>query len=396
MSDGVRQRFVEAATLASQRALFDIPEDVAYFNCAYMSPLARRVVAAGEVGMHRKVRPWMLEPSDFFPEVELARQRFAELIKGDPEGVAIVPSASYGIAVAAANLPVTSGDRILILAEQFPSNVYAWRERARQSEAQLLVVARPSDEDWTRAVLEALQPGVAVAALPQCHWTDGGWLDLEAIAAKCREIGACLALDLTQSAGAAPFHAERVQPDFVACATYKWLMGPYSVGFVYAAPRWRDGQPLEHNWIGRAGSQDFAGLVDYRDDFQPGARRYDVGERSNFALIPMVNEAMAMLLDWGVERIAATLSVRTTSIAEKASEFGFTTLAADRRAPHFLGLRLPGKGSTAGALPVNFAEGLAKAGVFVSVRGNSIRVTPHVYNTSFDEDRLLHALCEAI
>jgi len=59
------------------------------------------------------------------------------------------------------------------------------------------------------------------------------------------------------------------------------------LGFLYVAPRHQQGRPLEHNWIVRAGSENFAGLVNYRDEMQPGARRFDVGERSNFALMPM-------------------------------------------------------------------------------------------------------------
>jgi len=382
------------AELSSQRALFDIPDDVAYFNCAYMSPLSRRVVAAGEAGVRRKAQPWSISPPDFFSEAEIARRRVGALIKADPDGIAIVPSASYGIALAAANLPLARGQRVLVLAEQFPSNVYAWRERARAAGGELLTVQRPDDDDWTRAVIDALDASVAIAALPQCHWTDGGWLDLVAIGEQCRATGTKLALDLTQSAGAAPFDAARVQPDFVACAAYKWLMGPYSIGFVYAAPRWREGVPLEHNWIARAGAEDFAGLVDYRDDFQAGARRYDMGERSNFALLPMMNEALSMLLEWEVERISTTLAARTAYLATEAQSLGLTALPAHLRASHFLGLRLSGDASpdTAAAL----ASELARAQVLVSVRGSSVRVTPHVYNTPEDEARLLEVLSDAL
>ena len=85
--------------------------------------------------------------------------------------------------------------------------------------------------------------------------------DLETIAECCREVGSALVLDLTQSAGALPFAIDRVQPDFVVCATYKWLLGPYTLGFLYVAPHWQQGQPLEYNWIARLGSEDFTGLV---------------------------------------------------------------------------------------------------------------------------------------
>ena len=198
-----------------------------------------------------------------------------------------MPAASYGLAVAAANLRCAPGARILLLAEQFPSNVYTWRELAKQRGGEVLTIARPPDDDWTGAVLAALDERVAIAALPHCHWTDGGLLDLVAIGRRCREVGSALVLDVTQSLGALPLDLAAVAPDFLVCPGYKWLLGPYSQGYLYVAPQHRDGRPLEHNWIAREGSEDFARLIDYRERYQPGARRFDVGERSNFALLPV-------------------------------------------------------------------------------------------------------------
>src|SRR5579864_2715303 len=114
-----------------QRALFDIADDIAYLNCAYMSPLLRSVRRAGEVGVARKTTPWNVSPVDFFTGSDRARGLFAGLIGATADDIAIVPSASYGLATAAANLSIRMGQRILILADQFPANVYAWREAAR-------------------------------------------------------------------------------------------------------------------------------------------------------------------------------------------------------------------------------------------------------------------------
>jgi selenocysteine lyase/cysteine desulfurase len=372
--------------ISCQRHLFDIPEDVAYLNCAYMSPLAHAVRAAGERGLARKAQPWTIHSPDFFTESEELRARFAALIGAGVDDIAIIPAVSYGIAAAAANVPVTAGQRILMLAEQFPSNVYAWRELAAARGAELTVVARPADGDWTAAVLGALDERVAVAALPNCHWTDGGLVDLVRVGERCRALGAALVVDLTQSLGALPFDAGAVQPDFAVCAAYKWLLGPYSLGFLYVAPGRQGGRPLEHGWIARAGSEDFAGLVLYADDFQPGARRFDVGERSNFILVPMALAALEQITAWQVGRIAATLGTLTAGIAERARALGWQAGPDALRAPHFLGLR------SAPGMPRGLAERLARERVYVSMRGDSMRVTPHLWNSDADAARLLRVL----
>ena len=369
-----------------QRHLFDLPDDVAYLNCAYMSPILKRAAEVGAEAIGRKLQPWRIRAEDFFTGSERARALFAALLGAEADAVALVPAASYGLAVAAANLPVAPGRRILVLAEQFPSNVYTWRALAARSGAEVVTVERAEDGDWTRAVLALLDERVAIAALPQCHWIDGGLLDLPAIGARCREAGSALVVDATQSLGALRLDLAAARPDYLVCPGYKWLLGPYSLGYLYVAPQHRDGRPLEHNWIARRGSDDFARLIDYRDDFQDGARRFDVGERSNFALVPVGIVGLEQLLAWGVERIAVTLAARTAAIAERAAALGIGTAPAHLRAGHYLGLRLPE------APPRGLPERLAERRVFVSVRGDSLRVTPHLYNREEDVDRLFEVL----
>jgi selenocysteine lyase/cysteine desulfurase len=372
--------------VGEQRGLFEIPEDVAYLNCAYMSPQLRSAREVGERAVARKSRPWEITPQDFFEDCEKSRQLFARLVGGEADGVALVPSVSYGIAVAAANVPVREGQRILILEDQFPSNVYSWRELAKHSGAKLVTVSRPPDNDWTSAVLDDLDEDSAVVAVPNCHWTDGSLLDLASIGERAREAGAALVVDGIQSLGAHPFDARQVRPDFLAASAYKWLLGPYGVGFLYVGEEWREGTPIEHNWINRRGTEDFSQLVEYEDAFQPGARRYDVGERSNFALLPMANEALRQILDWGVENVSETIGGLTDLIEREAKERGIEAVPREVRARHMVGLKL---GSTA---PEDLAARLATEGVFVSVRGEGIRVSPHLYNIGEDVERLFEVI----
>ena len=374
-----------------QRRLFDIPDDVAYLNCAYISPLLLASRDAGHAGVTRKLRPWEISPSDFFTGAETGRELFARLIGASPDDIALTPSASYGLSTAARNVPLGRGQAILLLHEQFPSNVYPWRELAKERGGEIVTLARPDDDDWTQAILEALNERVAIAALPHVHWTDGALIDLERVGSRCRQVGAALVIDGTQSVGALPFDVKAIQPDFLAVATYKWLLGPYGAGYLYVAPKWQEGVPLEHNWFHRKDSDNFATLVDYRDDYQPGARRFDVGERGSIHLVPMANAGLRQLLEWGVEKIQKTIRARTDRIALRAAGMGIGTLPGKQRAGHYLGLRFEGDS------PEGLAGQLARERVYVSARGRSaMRVTPHLWVTDADEDRFFEALTTAL
>lgn len=376
--------------IPSQRDRFAIPDGVHYLNCAYMAPLARNVSEAMVAGARLKEQPWNFRAGDFFNVAEDFRSRAAKLVGVDVDCIAIVPSASYGLAVAAGNIPVSAGQQIVTLADQFPSNVYVWQELAKRNGGEVVAVRRPSQDCWTGSVLDAIRPDTAIVALSNNHWADGRIVDLVTVGAKCREAGAALVLDLTQSLGAMPIDFAAVQPDFAVAACYKWLMGPYGIGMMYVAPKHHGGQPIEHNWINRAGSEDFARLVDYREDFQPGARRFDMGEKSNPPLLMGASAALEFLLEFGVNEIANTLGAATQTIADEAAGLGLSSAPIGTRAPHFLALQFPGH------VPEGLTDRLAAAQVHVSLRGTSLRVTPHLYNTAEDTAALIATLRECL
>ncbi len=373
--------------LSNQRALFDIPDDVAYFNCASLAPLMHSAAAAGEEAIRRRTQPWGIVTNDWFDPVERRRSLFASLTGCRADNVALVPATSYGLAVAARNLSAKSGQSVLVIAEDYPSNIYTWRKFCARHACSMTTVARAPDEDWTTAVLKALNENVAVVAVPNVHWTDGGLLDLERIAVRVREVGARLVIDASQSFGAMPFDFAAIRPDFLVAVGYKWLLGPFGLGYLYVADEHLDGEPIEENWIAREASDDFARLIDYRDTYQGGARRFDVGQRSLFETTPIAVAALEQLNQWGVQAISETLAAKTDRIAQAAQAIGIDVTTA-LRGPHMLGLKFPSE--TIGQV----AAKLTRADVHVGVRGSAIRIAPHVYTSDTDIDLLIATLAD--
>ncbi|MEQ8403631.1 MAG: aminotransferase class V-fold PLP-dependent enzyme [Oceanicaulis sp.] len=368
--------------LDDQRAAFDLPPGEAYFNAAQIGPLPRLAAEAGAAAFAAKMQPWRsTTQADFFDQPEALRAAAARLLNAAAGDVALVPAASYGLAVAAANISLTPGQEILVLDGQFPSNVYTWRRLAAEAEANVRTISRRAGETWTEALLGAIGPQTGLVACGAVHWIDGGRVDLEAVSKAAKAHGATLALDLTQSLGVMAFDAQAVDPDFAVAAAYKWLLGPYAVGFLYAAPRRQQGRPLEENWINRENSEDFSRLIDYRDAYASGARRYDMGERSNHQLVPAALASLKYLHRLGVDAVSAHIAALNAQIAERLARFGFKDDAPDR-AGHYLCLALPDDA------PKYLAAQLGQAQVHVSQRGPRLRISPHVYNGLKDVDRL--------
>ncbi|MEP6491760.1 MAG: aminotransferase class V-fold PLP-dependent enzyme [bacterium] len=376
-----------ALPIGSQRSLFDIPSGVAYFNTAYNAPLLNasrtRLVSAVSAKSH----PWERTSPDFFADAERMRQLAASLFGGDVDGYSLIPAASYGLSAAARAIEPTlrPGDRIVLLADEFPSNVYPWRRTANETGAVVTTVPTPVNGDWTAATLEVLASGARVASLGGAHWTNGARVDLSAIGDACRAAGITLVLDMTQSLGAMPFDMTAVQPDFCVAAGYKWLLCPYGIGLMYVGPAWRNARPLEESWLTRSNAADFTSLANYSDDYMPGARRFDVGEKCT-ASLPGAVAALEQVQEWGVARVAASLADINGRIQTRLESLGFELPPPGARCPHMFGARVPAHwtGDVVGALRAQQ--------VFVSQRASSIRFAPHLHVTEADIDQLFAAL----
>ena len=377
------------------RAAFDIPRDVCYLNACYMTPQPRAVLAATILGAEQRAQPWRITPPDFFAEVEALRAAFARQVGCSPDNIAIVPSAGYGVSCAANNLPLTEGGLILALDEQFPSNYYAWRRQALASSAEFCVVNKEAGQSWADALLEAIRihgDNIDVATLEGHHWASAEFVDLDTVIPALRAVGAKVVLDLTQSIGAYPTDIARLAPDFMVTAGYKWQFCPYGVGFLYVDDQYFDGTPIEEAWMDRDGAEDFSRLADFTDSYQPGARRFDMSEKSSFSNIAGALAALQTLEEWGVTTISETLSAINSRITEILAGYGFETMATDARAPHFQGARLPVSATD----PRILADRLITNNVYASVRGDYLRVAPHLYTDEIDLARFDEVLGSAL
>ena len=373
--------------LASQRHLFDVPDDVAYFNCAYYSPQLNRTRDALLTGARAKSQPWQRTAAQFFDDAEALRGLCADLFGGDRDGYALAPSASYGLSAAARAIEpqLSRSDRILLVDEEFPSNVLPWHRVSRETGAGLVTVPAPADGDWTRAILERIEPGVKVVATSATRWTDGAWIDLRPIAGACRDVGSALVLDATQSLGAMPFPLAEMQPDFLVAAGYKWLLCPYGLAFMHVAEKWRDARPLEESWLARLNAEDFAGLVRYSGVYMSGARRFDGGEKGTM-ILPGAIAALEQIRAWSIDGIAQTLRSINARIAARLGELGFSLPEEPRRCPHMFGAKLP-RGRNG-----NLVADLKAQNIHISQRGDALRFSPHLFVNPGDVERLLRAL----
>jgi selenocysteine lyase/cysteine desulfurase len=379
--------------LTSKRSKFSIPRRVTYLNCAYMGPLMRDTEKTGIRGLRLKRNPAGITPGDFFSTTELLRAEFARMISCDQRTrVVVIPSVSYGMATVAKNVTMEKDQHIIVAAEQFPSNYYAWKKLCDEDGGSMKIVSPPVQlqnrgKVWNERILEAIDTKTKVVALGHVHWADGTKFDLEAIRKKTKEVGALLIIDGTQSVGALPFDVGKIDPDALIVAGYKWLLGPYSIALAYFGKHFDNGIPLEENWINRKESENFSALVSYQEEYQEGSLRFEVGEHSNFIHVPMLLNSVTQLNRWGITNIQEYCREISTESISQLRGHGFWIEDENFRGSHLFGIRIPKEKNIE-----QLKASLIKKNIFVSFRGDAMRVSPNVYNTTEDMNRLTKAL----
>lgn len=383
--------------LSSQKHLFNLDPTVHYLNCAAYGPLLKTSVEAGYKGIQQKAHPYELNADLHFSGAVRVQKQVAQLINcPDHERIAIVSSVSYGLAIVAANLcrvkNIQQKTKIISLENEFPNDFYAFERVNKELNLHHQIIEQPSEiatmgTVWNKRILEAIDAQTALVVLPHVHWIYGVVFDLKTISQRCKETGALLVIDGTQSVGALPFSLQEIEADAVICGAYKWLLGPYTLGFAYFSDFFDDGIPLEETWMNRLDSHNFAGLTTYQSSYRPKAQRYNMGEFSQFIQLPMLEASLQQILEWGIDSVQNYAKNLSAIAIEELQKIGCKTVETAFRAGHLFGLILP-ENTDKQQLSILLNE----QKIMVSNRGAGLRIATHVFNTEQDIQELIKVI----
>jgi selenocysteine lyase/cysteine desulfurase len=378
--------------LSSQKHLFTLDPSVTYLNNAYRGPLLKSSEDAALKDLIQMRSPHVLRSEDFFSGVERVKNLFGKLVNCSSNQVALVPSTSYGFACVLNNWNPGKGKKAITVMDEFPSGYFSIKRWAEEQDSPLVIIGPEAQineigKSWNERILSEIDASTGVVLISSVHWMSGVKFDLKEIGKRCHEVGACLVVDGTQSVGVLDIDVTEYQIDALICATYKWLLGPYSLALAYFSERFNEGKPLEESWLNRTNSKDFSGLTNYQSQFIAGASRYDVGETSHFILLPILEQALIQILNWQPLQIQEYAGKLKDKLVKFQSEKGIFMESSEFSANHLF------------ALPLSPDQDLQQVKhlleqekVMVSVRGTTIRVSINVFNEDQDLDRLMELL----
>lgn len=364
----------------------------AYLNSASYGPLPGRTRQAIADFNTRRWQAALTDPDLVAPQVA-ARAAAAALIGADPEEIALSPNTNVGINIGATALLRMGDSRrvILIPDREFPANVYPWLALQREGYRVEILPSNSRGHPDEAALIERIQQGdVACVSVSFVQFSSGFRADVAAIGRACQAHGTLFVIDAIQGLGAVPFDVRNANADIVACGAQKWLCAPWGAGLTYVRRELISKfEPLLPGWLAFESTQDFNHLLDYRTDMLEDARRFETGSLG-FQDYVGLSASLDLLLEVGIENVWSHIRSLQAPIIEWAGTCGIeivSDLSGERRSG-IIGIRPPRPGQAFRAL--------ADADLRCSLRENSIRFSPHWFNTMEEIQRVIAVLNEHV
>jgi len=368
---------------------FAPPQGVAYFDAASQGPLPLAAARAGREALALKERPWKITSQTYVSVVAEARALAARLLGAREDAVALVTGAGQVVNAVARGLELGEGDEILLPRHEFPSNDFPWRWLARRGVAVRAVEPDdPSGAVSAARLAAAVGPRTRVVAFAHVSYLHGGWIDPGPVVEAARRVGALTVVDGSQAAGALPFDFGASAIDVYAASGYKYLLGPYGSGVGLFSPQALGRLSVgDVNWWSVVGAEDFNHLP-ATVELRPGAQRYDAHEPASFNNLMPLAESLRLLLEATPALVQAhARALLDRLLSSLPAGFSSASPADPAQRSHIGCLRGASPQATAAA-----HERLRAAKIVVALRGDRIRVSPHLQNGEGDVDRLLAAL----
>ena len=371
--------------LNCQKDLFNLDSKVTYLNCAYKAPLLKKAEKEAIKALEKERNPFKLKSNNYFEISDKIRKEFSKIIGCQSKEIAILPSTSYGFANVFKNIKLNRKSAITV-ENEFPSGYFAIKKWCDETNSELRVIKRINSnaEDWNHKIINAINYDTNLVMISSIHWMSGTKFDLKEIGQKCKEVGAYFIVDGTQSVGASLLNVKELHIDALICAGYKWLFGPYSMALGYFSKKFKDGVPIEESWMNRTNAANFSNLTNYDIKYKSMSSRYNVGQTTNFILSPIMLAGLKQINSWGVSNIVDYCDQLAQNMIKKLKPLNISFENKKYFKPHLFSLGIPKEIN-----PLNLKKTLDNEKIYVSLRGNNVRVSLNVFNNDDDIEKLI-------
>jgi selenocysteine lyase/cysteine desulfurase len=373
----------------SVREQFVMPPDLAVMNAANLCPASRPVLET----LMRESRSVDADPSPnnrarLMPEKEQTRKALAEFLRATPDEIIITRNTSESNNLVSSGLDLKPGDEVVVHADNHPSNLNAWREKARRFGFTVVTVEQknphPGMDYYVDAYARAITARTKVITFTHLSSTVGDLMPAKALCQLAQQRGVLSLVDGAQSFGLLDVNLSDIQPDFYTGSAHKWPCGARECGVLFVNTRAQD-----RLWPSIYSA--YPGAVGFSRTFE------GFGQRDEATLIAF-REALTFQTKVGRAAIEERARALTTQLMAGLAKLPGVTVWTSPDPS----LRVAVVSFVPGTLDANrlAATLYEKDRVAVTTRGGrdrpGLRVSPHFYNGPAEVDRLLAGLAREL
>ncbi len=360
-----------------------------WLNSAAEGPLPKVSVEALKEAIEWKIKPFHLTNQRFQEVPKKLKGCIARLLNVHSQDVILGNSATYGIQLLANGILFKKGEEILIMQNDFPTNILPWlalKEKGvivKQIKSQYPVI-QPQE------LFQHFNSATKLVCLSHVHTFSGHKIDIEKIGLECRKRSIYFVVNFSQSLGCRPVDLSLLSVDAVTSAGFKWLCGPYGTGFCWMTSQLRE--TLQYNqayWVNRLSQNQLQSSEEILLSPTKEAFQYDLLGTANFFNFVPWAASIDYLLNVGMERIQNHIDILVEKIIEglDTNQYIFISPREYEKRTALVVFCHRDKSKN-----LILFEKLKKEKIYIALWKGNLRVAPHIFNTQEDIEKLLHTL----
>ena len=297
----------------------------------------------------------------------------ASLFKVQENEFALVQNTAEALNYIAYGLDYKTGDEILLLEKEYPSNVYPWRSQEKRHGIKVKFIPDSrTEQEFLTALNSSITEHTKVISLSAVHWLSGMRYPLHEVGKICKEKNILFCLDAAQGAGHVDIFPAEMNISFMAFSAWKWLMGPLGMGVLYI-----DESAMHHlqpNLLSTGSVVNDSEYLPYRETYKPGAARYEIST-SNYLAWVYFAAILQYLQKIEFPIVQSRIYTLASFLHDQLASRNFTGALPNYGATGILNISHPEVDSQKLWLELN------KENIVCALRGDGVRFAPHIFNS---------------
>ena len=365
---------------------FPVNQEMIWLNNCGTTPAGTHIVTALSRFMAGYARKGIFTETAGFTEVRSnIKNILSRLLNSLPEELALIHNTAEGMNFISHGLRLSAGDEVILLQNEYPSNIYPWRHLEKKGVKLITAPMERSPDAFLKELKRLITVKTRAISVSAVHWCTGMPLPLEQAGKLCKENNIDFVVDGAQGVGMQPVDVRSANIDYMAFSGWKWLMGPLGLGVLFVSQKKLN--HLDPVFIGTASVINDKEYFPYKSELKPSADRFTIST-ANFNDWVYFEAAVEFLQKLGFQTVRERIYELSGYLRDGLADLGFNVFS-DYFRDYPTGIVVCER---PGVATGEIMKHLRNNHVVAAERLGRVRFSPHIYISPEQIDTVLTIL----